>query len=365
MNHKEKLMEVYSQCIKGNIQVSLPQNVVTHLDVIGNYIESQKGVFTVLITLSIHKSLFPEQDIRYHQDNMTGGFSGRSVDTRFITPTLKELRLPSMSESGWLTRSLEQPYPYTRDYEGKISNKSVRESFLELVDFVNTNQDKVDEIIYTLLKKSIEIRENNKVEIIPIENPDTITIESFINYISEYMYSTYQIPGGSKIPVIVFYSIYQVLINELKRYEGCKLKELGYHTTSDRTSKSSGDIEIYKDDVLLESLEIKFEIDVSSHMVNRALEKIYQYNPKRYYILSTSGISTDDYDEILEKINTLKLDHGCQLIVNGLIPTLKYYMRLINNIGDLLSNVTNNILSDSELKTEHKIKWKEIYEKLK
>ncbi len=178
------------------------------------------------------------------------------------------------------------------------------------------------------------------------------------------MYSTYQIPGGSKIPVIVFYSIYQVLIKELKRYEGCNLKELGYHTTSDRTSKSSGDIEIYKGEEVLESLEIKFEIDVTSHMVNRALEKIYIYNPKRYYILSTSGISTSDYDEIIEKINTLKETHGCQLIVNGLIPTLKYYMRLINNIGDLLTNVTNNILTDSELKTEHKVKWKEIYENL-
>ncbi len=52
---------------------------------------------------------------------MAGGFSGRTVDTQFITPVLKKIDLPSMAESGWLTRSLEQPYPYTLDYKGKIN----------------------------------------------------------------------------------------------------------------------------------------------------------------------------------------------------------------------------------------------------
>ncbi len=56
---------------------------------------------------------------------MSQEISGRSIETKFITPTLKELGLPSMAESGWLTRSLEQPYPYTFDYEGKISGKGI------------------------------------------------------------------------------------------------------------------------------------------------------------------------------------------------------------------------------------------------
>jgi len=51
----------------------------------------------------------------------------------FITPTLKELGLPSMAESGWLTRSLEQPYPYTLGYKGKISGKGIKEAFLNLL----------------------------------------------------------------------------------------------------------------------------------------------------------------------------------------------------------------------------------------
>ena len=40
-----------------------------------------------------------------------------------------------MAESGWLTRSLEQPYPYTKDYSGKISS-GLRTPFLNTLDYV-------------------------------------------------------------------------------------------------------------------------------------------------------------------------------------------------------------------------------------
>ena len=104
----------------------MPSEIDAELNTVGKNIESQKGVFTVLITLAIYKTLHPAQDIRYHQENMAGGFSGRSNDTKFITPTLKQLKLTSMSESGWLTRSLEQPYPYDLDYNGKVGNPQVK-----------------------------------------------------------------------------------------------------------------------------------------------------------------------------------------------------------------------------------------------
>ena len=119
MTHKEKLLEIYENSTS-IFDVKLPHGIITSLNIIGKEIPSKKGVYTVLITLGIHKILFPEQDVRLHQKNMEGGFSGRSIDTKQITPTLKELKLTSMAESGWLTRSLEQPYPYTKQYNGKI-----------------------------------------------------------------------------------------------------------------------------------------------------------------------------------------------------------------------------------------------------
>ena len=364
MNHKEKLLEIYSQCNDDSLNINLPDDVLINISIIGKYIESQKGVFTVLITLGIHKILNNNQDIRYHQTTLDNGFSGRTVDTKYITPTLKELKLPSMSESGWLTRSLEQPYPYTLSYEGKISNKKVKKSFLELVDFINNTPVLVNQVIYLLLKKSIQIREDNKVEIIKINNPDHVSIDKLMSVLMDYMKSQYSVSGGSKIPVIIFYSIYQILINELKRYDNCTLKELGFHTTCDKTSKSSGDIEIYKGSTLFESVEIKFDINIDSHIVNRVIEKIHRFNPSRYYVLSTSGVSSSDVIDINNKIFELGVEHGCQLIVNGLYTTLKYYMRLIDDTTLLINNISTNISTDKELKVEHKTKWKDLHNTL-
>ncbi len=363
MNHREKLLEIYESSSSIS-DIEIPIEILPFLIVIGDNIERQRGVFTVIITLGIHKILFPNQDIRYHQDNMTGGFSGRSVDTKYITPTMKQLELPSMSESGWLTRSLEQPYPYLKEYNGKIGSVQVKESFLEVVDFIQHNSEQTENILRILLKRGIDLREDNRVEVSPIENPEKITIENIIGSLNEFFSENYKISGGSKLPVLSFYCIYQILLREMKRFDGCVLGELGSHTSSDRTSKTSGDIEVFSGDgMLLESLEIKFEIEIDNHIVNRVIEKIHKYNPKRYYILTTLGIKEDDYSEVISKVHKLKEIHGCQLIINGLLPTLKYYLRLIENLEEFLSIFTDSVVSDKELKVIHKIRWSEISQK--
>ena len=104
-----------------------------HIEEIYRRISQNKGVYTVLITLAFYKFLHPEQDIRYHKIELKNGFSGRSFDTKYITPTLKRLGLPSMAESGWLTRSLEQAQPYTKDFKGiTLKNLSKLASFFDV-----------------------------------------------------------------------------------------------------------------------------------------------------------------------------------------------------------------------------------------
>ncbi|WP_253274521.1 hypothetical protein [Nostoc sp. PCC 7107] len=130
MNHREKLLEIYQNLPEIEInQIQLPEEYQSYLVEIAKKSFSSKGAYTVLVTILVHKILNPAQDIRYHQAKMTGGFSGRSIDTKYITPTLTELGLPAMAESGWLTRSLEQPYPYTLEYEGKITPVSLKKHF--------------------------------------------------------------------------------------------------------------------------------------------------------------------------------------------------------------------------------------------
>ncbi|MFK5975410.1 MAG: hypothetical protein QM493_02770 [Sulfurovum sp.] len=64
---------------------------------------------------------------------------------------------------------------------------------------------------------------------------------------------------------------------------------------------------------------------------------------------------------ILEEV---KSEHGCQIIVNGVKDTLKYYMRLIDNLEDFYTLYSDLISTDSELKAIHKQKWKGLTKEL-
>lgn len=363
MNHKDKLLEIYKLSYSLKKIKDVNKETIGFIKSIGEKINTQKGVFTVLVTLITHKIIDPKQDVRKHQTSMKGGFSGRSIDFVHITPTLKELGLPSMAESGWLTRSLEQPYPYNLDYNGKISNKVVKEAFLNILDFVEKNPTSATNVLRLLLAEAISSKNDAIVAIVPLENPEKLTIENIIKALDEHFRTKYAIHGGSKLPVLAFFAIYKSLIKEIGRYKECSLAEMGSHTASDRTSKSAGDIEIFKKKNLFEAIEIKLDKAIDVTMVRIAIEKIARYNPDRYYILSYIGIKESDNLEIADLINELKLEHGCQIIINGLLPTIKYYMRLITSLDEFIKNYSNLIENDTEIKKIHKEKWNELIDK--
>ena len=361
MDYDKILKNIYKEVINNKkYSNKLSQDEIKWIEIIADKCFNQKGVFTVLITLFIYKIKHPKQDIRKHQKQIDGGFSGRTIDTHYITPTLKKLGLPSMAESGWLSRSLEQPYPYTLDYEGKIGNLEVKKAFLNLIDRVQIHNQNPKYILVELFKKIIDIQKRNIIKIEPIKNPDILTIDKIITLLDKQFSYNYHTSYGSKLPVIAFYSIYTILINELSRYNNCLLKELGSHTASDRTSKSAGDIEIYKNDTIFEAIEIKLDKEIDANILRIVKEKIIKYNPTRYYILSYIGIKEEEKQEIQNIINEVKEKHGCQIIINGVIPTLKYYLRLIEDLNSFFKIYSSLIQNDNELKTIHK----EVFHKL-
>ncbi|MGB5793878.1 restriction endonuclease, SacI family [Poseidonibacter sp.] len=365
MNYSELLESIYKEANKNiNYSEELTQEILNNITTISEKCFNQKGVFTVLVTLSIYKIKHSKQDIRIHQNQLKNGFSGRSIDTRYITPILKKIGLPSMAESGWLTRSLEQPFPYTLDYNGKINDKNVKNAFLKLVNEIQINKINPKFILVELFKQVIKIQKENKIENKPLENPDKLTISKIINLLDKQFSFNYKTFGGSKLPVLAFYSIYKIIINEISRYNNCILKELGSHTASDRTSKSAGDIEIFNNGELFEAIEIKLDKPIDTNILRIAKEKIIRYNPKRYYILSYYEIKQEDVEEINKIIQEVKEEHGCQIIVNGIMATLKYYMRLISDLEVFYNSYSELINIDEELKATHKQKWNELTEEL-
>ncbi len=366
MNHKDELIELYHQSdnIDDLVRIVINKDRENSLIIADNCMQ-QKAVYTVVISLLVHKIIDPNQDIRLHQSNMVSGFSGRRIDTEYITPTLRQLNLPAMAESGWLTRSLEQPYPYDLNYQGKISNKAVKNAFLNIIDRVQQNPSLAEPILRVILHRVKQIVNLSKIAIVRIADQENISIDLLADILDRHFSFSYKVKGTAKLPVIAFYAIFSCLLEEIKRYESCKLKTLGSHTASDLKSKTAGDIEIIdRDGKLVEAIEIKHGREIDLSIVQIAKEKIFALNPNRYCIFSTLNINKEEKDAINAEVEEIAKIHGCQVIINGVIPTLKYYLRLISSPQAFLEDYAKLLESDREIQAIHKNKWNELINKL-
>jgi DNA (cytosine-5)-methyltransferase 1 len=337
------------------IQSTLSQAEQDLLAIILRYSESAKGVLTVLVTSLVYKKFHPEQDIRNHQDGIAGGYSGRTFDSRYITPFLKRCKFPAMAESGWLTRSLEQKVPYNLAYTGAISPSQLKAAFLTVLDNVQNNADCLAYLSYVL--QGLVIKRNQQQ--IDLAKPAALSINSILNLLEQHFNAAYTADGASRLPVLAFYAIYQCLLNEARRFEGKTLLPLESHTSADVRSGRIGDIELLDEQGrVFEAVEVKHGIAITLQLVRDAYTKFQTTAVSRYYILSTAAYPQErEWDEIQAEIQRIKNVHGCQLIVNGIMPSLKYYLRLLNNTFEFIECYVNLLEDDAALKFEHKAKW--------
>jgi DNA (cytosine-5)-methyltransferase 1 len=171
--------------------------------------------------------------------------------------------------------------------------------------------------------------------------------------------------GTARLPVVAIYSIYNLLMFDVRRYSGKFLVPLETHTSPDSRSKSLGDIDVTNaDGSCFESVEIKHNKPITADMIGAAYRKIKDTKIDRYYILTTSEPNFDDYESVVREIEKYKKVHPCQIIVNGVIPSLKYYMRLVSNPQDIVDEYTKWLEFEyqraSGIKREHLRIWQEI-----
>ena len=332
------------------------------LDVVLHYSEQAKAVLTVLITSLVYKSLHPDQDIRKHQVSILGGYSGRTFDTKNITPFMKAHKFPSMSESGWLTRALEQKVPYDKNYHGAITPKELKPVFLLILDNIETGADCKKYLSFVL--QGLIIKRNKQV--IDLAKPTTLSIGAILDLLDKHFNGSYKAEGASRLPVIAIYAAYECLIQEAKRFDKKKLLPIESHTSSDRSSGRVGDIDIIDEKKrVFEAVEVKHGISITLQIVQDAFEKFQTTPIDRYYILSTASPNNIEQKKIEAEIHKIKNVHGCQLIVNGIMPTIKYYLRLLDKTSEFIENYVNLIENDKSLKFEHKERWNKLISELK
>ena len=322
--------------------------------------ESFRAVLTVLITSLVKKIQTPTQDVRYHQTELPNGYSGRGLDTDYITPFMKaNFRRFAMAESGWLTRSLEQPYPYTLAYEGKIRSKTVKDAFLQILNDIEENKADPKKYLRAIFSALITSMKESQISfdfLTETQPTETITIEKIVDLLKHHFSHNYGVAGASRLPVLAVYSAYEMLM-EIQRYEGKMLLPLKSHTTADTKSRgirAIGDIEVMHDNSFFEGVEIKHNIPISLRIVEDAYQKFAQTPVSRYYLLTTAEPNAEDIDLVNDFVGEIHRRHGCEVIINGILPSLKYYLRLLRSPQLFLEGYSKNLQLDFQQKAEIK-----------
>ena len=113
------------------------------------------------------------------------------------------------------------------------------------------------------------------------------------------------------------------------------------------------------DSTPFEAVEVKHDQIITKAMVDTAKQKIRGRQVDLYYILTTHH-QHDPTDDVKDEVENVKKLLGCQMIVNGVLPTIKYYLRLLSNPGLVLPAYTHNLENDGAIGYEHKDIWNKI-----
>jgi DNA (cytosine-5)-methyltransferase 1 len=146
--------------------VHLSAPLIAALDVLSANAQSASAAFTNIITCLSIKAANPEIDIRYHQvqiQHLTpkgAGFNFRGLSEDTIYPWLSHHRFEG-AKSGWQTRTLERPKPYTLDYDENIGR--IKSEFLAVFDRVEEHGESAANALAHLIYKQVIKRELSNI----------------------------------------------------------------------------------------------------------------------------------------------------------------------------------------------------------
>lgn len=320
---------------------------------------ASRGAF---LTLATYKAHFPSQDIRYNKAEHPGGFSARAIDSTVTVPFLRSVDLYTNVESHWLTQTLSFADPWTRAITLKTTPRSVGPALIESVnrleEFPPEEQaSRAASAAKVVLARLIEERNRSKVE---ITRPKGLTVAEVSGLLVGLMDRPYK-RAAPRLPQVMIFAMYIALFQSgLSRYHDCDLEELGRMKAADRKSGTVGDIVVSKLNRPVEAVETKLDVVITTSIVREAMEKVKSHSVERYLILSTAGIAPSDRTEMMQLVGDFRRSNGCEIIVDGVLPTISYYLRLLPSTALFVDSLADLLESDVELDYEHRIAWNEL-----
>jgi len=282
-----------------------------HLGIIETLVGSVTSeVGRALVGLSVLqltiKSITPEQDVRLHksgrgQFSWAEGLPMRSLDSKYITPSLRKFDLLRLNSFGFMmTRSLAENYPYTKLYKAAI--RGAKDAWITLVDVVQ--EDGVDPrtlleaLISILINRSEHFRELGdevlaKVNGLLQSNPKSGWAESLIQtHISNSSYS-------ARLLEVAMHSLFQVL-DSYRNLPG-KLEPLSQMRSANKKHGNVADIEVVGDEdntYIIEAWDAKYGKPYLRDELEELSDKL-EMHPE----VVTSGFVVDRTPELDDELN--------------------------------------------------------------
>ena len=357
LNSRRKLSKVaLTEC--KNAQ-HVPPTVLDAIETIVENKSANKYLFSILVASCVKKIIDPNQDIRMAQDNMPRGYSNRSFDQRHVTPFLKRHSYTHCEASGLESgRNFERPLPWDLEYPANPRGKGNREAFLGILNYIEDQKGDPKAVALCLLSHDLSKQRQAGKTIVPPKEAKIAKIMRIFN--RHFEESSGQ--GKSRLPVLALYAIYERLVVELDRYDGTELVPLERHTTADLRSGSIGDIQVNRQGEPFEGVEVKSEKPITAAMVRELPRKFVGGDVSRYYLLSTCTpyVLEEDEESVAKAIQEVEEETGTQIIVNGLLRTLWYYLRLLKDPAIILPIYQGLLEADEDIRLELKTTWNEI-----
>lgn len=233
------------------------------------------------------KIINPHWDTRFHQSQIGGVYSLRSIDTSCIAPFLYEKGLYDTVTTFALTRSFEKPEAYNKTYSGNITPKECKTSFLNVVEIINTRID--PKLLHDILTYLLSFLKDRKMAKMVLKQSvvesskeldiyDVSTMLDQINTIGS---------GCSVVPVIIAHTLLYVIQPYL--WSGISISPLKQHNAADTHSKSFGDIEgLDSSSNPKIAIEVKHKLVIDNPIIMVFDSKTKDTNIPLKYILTTA-----------------------------------------------------------------------------
>ena len=370
MNPTEILEECYAKALEIVIDEpsdEISNDIKSNVDVFIERIDTDKSLVQVIVTSLLKKTLSPEQDIRLHMAKFENGYSARVLDTKVTSPFFKRY-FPTYAnkETAFLTKATraEIVWNFTEGKKLPFRSRQLINPFLILMDKIqNSCFDLRDCLTYILFRLHLLSRQHQTIFDETLESADFSDVLN-INGVLTMLTKHFDSKLSSRLPVIAIYSAYIQLFKTIKRYESKILRPLNVHTSADK--HGYGDVEIWNDDETpFEMVEIKHNIAIDRNLIFDVAKKTENTSVKRYYILTTykGCFASEAEEEFINKlILKIKRERDLEVIPNGIIHSLKYYLRFIEDYQEFIKTYTEELIRDAKNSTEVKNYHIEIWQ---